>query len=93
MIVGGLGSAFEAEGSGTVTGLGFAAIFVAVIGIVGAALSKGRPKVSALLQALSGVGGFIAVSAFWLLSGPLLLIAALLAWLGRPREASTSPPS
>lgn len=85
MVVGGVGTAFEAEGSGTVTGLGFAAIFIAVVGIVGGALAKSKPVAAAILQAIACVAGFIAVSAFWLISGPLLLGGAILAFLGRPR--------
>jgi hypothetical protein len=85
MVVGGVGSAFEAEGSGTVTGLGLAAIFIAVVGIIGGALAKGKPTVASILQALTCVFGFIAVSLFWIISGPLFLVGALLAFLGRPK--------
>lgn len=82
MMIGGAGAAFEAEGSGTVAGLGFAGFFLGVLGIVGGALSKSKPKPAAIMQGLSGVLGFIAVSAFWLLAGPLLLIGAFLAYRG-----------
>ncbi len=34
MTVGGVGAGFEAEGAGTVVGLGIAAVFLAVAGIV-----------------------------------------------------------
>lgn len=91
IFIGGVGSAFEAEGAGTVTGLGVAAFFIAVLGIIGGALSRGRPVAAAIIQAISGVGGFIAISAFWLLSGPLLLIGAVFAWLGRPRDVEAAP--
>jgi hypothetical protein len=72
----------EAKVSGTVTGLGLAAIFISVAGIGGGALAKGKPKAAAILQAASGVLGFVAVSAFWLISGPLLLLGAVFAFLG-----------
>ncbi|WP_311543651.1 hypothetical protein [Streptomonospora wellingtoniae] len=83
LLAGGLGAAFEAEGSGEVVGLGFAAVFIGVVGIVGGALARGASKTAALLLLLSGLGGFIAVSMAWLVAGPLLIIGAFLAWFGR----------
>jgi len=82
MFVGGLGAAFGAEGGETVVGLGFAAVFIGVAAIVGGAMAKSKPKAAFWLLLLSGIGGFIAVSAAWLLSGPLLLIGAFLARSG-----------
>ncbi|MDP8977239.1 MAG: hypothetical protein M3N17_01390 [Actinomycetota bacterium] len=82
MLIGGLGQAFEAKDAGTVTGLGFAAIFIGVLGIVGGAIAKSRPRASAVVQLLAGIGGFVAVSAAWLISGPLLLIGSVLAFFG-----------
>jgi hypothetical protein len=82
MFVGGLGAAFGADGGETVIGLGFAAVFIGVAAIVGGAMAKSKPKAAFWLLLLSGIGGFIAVSAAWLLSGPLLLIGAFLARSG-----------
>lgn len=82
MFVGGLGAAFGAEGGETVVGLGFAAVFIGVAAIVGGAMAKSKPKAAFWLLLITGIGGFIAVSAAWLLSGPLLLIGALLARSG-----------
>lgn len=44
--VGGIGSAFGAEGGDTVIGLGFAAVFIASAAIVGGAPAKSRPMVA-----------------------------------------------
>lgn len=90
MTVGGLGTALEAEGAGTVTGLGFAAILLGVVGIAGGGLALRYPRASAVLQLVAGLGGFIAVSAFWIPAGACLLAGALLAFLGR-RPAGTAP--
>src|SRR5690625_7087095 len=49
MFIGGVGSAFEASDSGSIIGLGFSALLASVLGIVGAALVKGKPKVGSLL--------------------------------------------
>jgi hypothetical protein len=86
--VGGIGQAVNANGAGTVTGLGFLAFVMAVVGLVGGALALSKPRVGALLLLVAGIVGFIAVSAFWLLSGPLMLIGALLAFLGRAPKAA-----
>lgn len=90
MMLGGIGAAFEAEGGGQIVGLGFAAIFLAVMGIVGGALAKSKPTAAAIIQLIAGVGGFIAVSAAWLVSGPLLLIGAVLAFAGRKTRTGTA---
>ena len=88
MMIGGIGSAFAAEGSGSVVWLGFAAILLGVLGIIGGALSNRSPGKASLLQALAGFFGFIAVSLFWVLAGVLLLIGALMAFLSRDRGSS-----
>jgi hypothetical protein len=90
MTVGGIGAAFEAEGAGMVTVLGLAAILLAVVGIVGGGVALRYPRASALLQLVAGLGGFVAVSAFWIPAGVCLLVGALLAFLGR-RPASPAP--
>lgn len=91
MFIGGVGAAFAAEGGGTIIGLGFAAVFIAVLGIVGGAMARSKPKPAAIMQLLAGFGGFIAVSAAWLISGPLLLVGSALAWAGRPKPMPAGP--
>jgi hypothetical protein len=44
MTIGGAGAAFEAADSGTIVGLGFAAVFIGVVGIVGGALAPPLPQ-------------------------------------------------
>jgi hypothetical protein len=83
MLIGGAGAAFEANDSGTIIGLGFAAIFIGVLAIVGGAVAPRYPKAAAIMQLISCVAGFVAVSLFWIFSGILLLIGAGLAFLGR----------
>lgn len=96
MVVGGAGAALNAEGGGTVTGLGFAAVFIAVAAIVGAALANKSPMASWILLLLTGIAGFIAVSAFWIISGILLLVGALLEFIARKdvktESAAVEPP-
>ncbi|WP_461002749.1 hypothetical protein [Streptomonospora sediminis] len=91
LIFGGIGAAFEAAGYGELLGLGFAAVFIGVVGIVGGALARGASKTAALLLLLSGLAGFIAVSMAWLISGPLLVAGAILAWFGRAKKRPAEP--
>jgi hypothetical protein len=83
LAVGGISSAANVNGGGQVVALGYTAFFVSIAAIVGGALAPKKPKAAAILLLLTGAGGFVCVSAFWLLSGPLLLVGALLAFLGR----------
>ena len=83
LLFGGIGAAFQANDSGTIVGLGFAAVLIEVVAIVGGALAPSYPKAAAILQLFACVAGFIAVSLFWIFSGILLLIGAGLAFFGR----------
>lgn len=96
MMIGGIGSAFAAEGSGSVVWLGFGAILLGVLGIIGGALSNRSPGKASLLQAIAGLFGFLAISLFWILAGVMLLLGALMAFLGRkgqgtPRQDENEP--
>jgi hypothetical protein len=71
--------------SGEVEVLAAAAFGFSVLGIVGGALTGGRPGLGAILLAVSGVGIIVAISAFGVLPGAFFLIGALcaaLAWNG-----------
>ena len=98
IVVGGIGTAVQTNRAGTVVVLGFIALGLAIVGIVGGALAQAKPRVAAILMLIAGIGGFIAVSLFWIVSGLLLIIGAVLAFLGRaPRTAlpslvSATPP-
>src|SRR5579884_3315177 len=85
--IGGVGTALHAQGAGTVSGLAWLALLAGVVGIVGGAMALARPRLAALLMLVACVVGFIAASLFWILSGVLLFVGALLAFLGRPRQA------
>ena len=89
LFFGGISAAFEADETGMILGSGFSAALLGVAGIVGGALVLRYPLAAAFVQSLSGLLGFIAVGMFWLLSGPLLLIGALLALFGRLVGART----
>ncbi len=81
--VGGIGEAFEVEGSETVSNLGILAFVAGITGMVGAALSISKPRTASVIMAVSGIAGLIAVSFAFIFATILFGIAALLAFLGR----------
>ena len=83
LVVGGVGGAVVAEGAGTVVGLGWSALFFSLLGLVGAALSLAKPVIAAVLMAVAAIAIAISISLFAVIATPMLLIAALLAFLGR----------
>ena len=83
LFVGGLGGAFEAEGSGTIVGLGWSALFFSLLGLVGAALSLAKPRIAAVVMLVAAIAVGISISLFAVIASPLFLVAALLTFLGR----------
>jgi len=79
LVVGGIGSAFKASGAETVVGLGWAAIPISLVGIIGGAMAMAKPKIAGIIMLLSGIAGFIAISGGYLLGGPLLIVGGVLA--------------
>ena len=83
LFIGGVGTAFELEGAATLTGLGFAAIPLGILGIVGGALALGKPKAAGIIMLISAVGGVIAISAGYIVAFILLLVGGILALVGQ----------
>ena len=81
LFLGGIGAAFGAGSE--VAWLGFAALIVSIVALVAAALAIAKPRFAAAVMLVSGIAGFICISAFWIPAGLLLGIGALLAFLGR----------
>jgi len=85
--VGGAADALSEEEGATTTVLAFNHVrALAVVGIVGGAIVGGHPGWAAILTLVAGIGGFITAGLFWILSGPLLLVAALCAFLARRQQ-------
>ncbi len=85
LFIGGLGGAFEAEGSETIVGLGWSALFFCFLGLLGAALALAKPRAAAAIMLVAAIGITISISLFAVIAAPLLLIAAILAFLGRQK--------
>ncbi len=82
LVLGGIGSVIGGEGAGTVTSLGWVALLLSIVAIVGGALSIAKPKVAGIMMLLMGVGGIITVSIGYVVAGPLLIIGGILALVG-----------
>lgn len=78
LFIGGLGSALEADGANTVIGLGWGAVALSVLGIVGSVMVRSKAKVGGIMMTVAAIGGFICISAIYLLPGVLLLIGGLM---------------
>ena len=80
-----VGGVFETVGVGgaEIAAPGFWGMGMSVVGLVGAALALAKPRIAAGLMVVSAIGGGIAISLFYAPAAVMLLIAALLAFLGR----------
>lgn len=81
LLFGSLGPVFGVAEISPAVGLGRTTIYLAIIGIIGGVIANQNPKVAGILMILSGIGGFMAVSLAYIVAGPLLIIAGILALL------------
>ncbi|AJG57949.1 membrane protein [Bacillus thuringiensis] len=85
LLIGGMGAALEAEGANEIIGLGWGAVFLSILGIVGAAMVKSKAKAAGIMMTIAAIGGFICISVVYLLPGILLLIAGLMGIFRKPK--------
>ncbi|PHD73878.1 DUF4064 domain-containing protein [Bacillus toyonensis] len=78
LFIGGVGAAVEADGANQVIGLGWAAIALSILGIVGCVMVKSKAKVGGIMMTIAAIGGFICISIVYLSPGILLLIGGLM---------------
>jgi hypothetical protein len=78
LFIGGLGSALETDGANTVIGLGWGAVALSILGIVGSVMVRSKAKVGGIMMTVAAIGGFICISLIYLLPGVLLLIGGLM---------------
>lgn len=90
LFIGGVDAAFSSSGESSIVGLGWAAIFLSIVGIVGSVMVKGKPKVGGILMLISAIGGVISISLFYLLPCILLLIAGLMGVFRKNKENTIS---
>ncbi|OMG02699.1 hypothetical protein BK146_00985 [Paenibacillus sp. FSL R7-0333] len=93
MAIGGVDAAFSDSGTSSITGLAVSALLFSILGIVGSAFSKSKPKLAGYLMLVSGVAGAISISLFYVLSGVLLIVAGFMGVLSKKKAGnSTVPP-
>jgi hypothetical protein len=76
--------------TGQLAGAGAMGFVLAVVGFVGAGLAMTKPRAAAVCLIVAGVGLVSAIGGFSIFSAPLLIIASLLAFLGRGSKAATT---
>lgn len=87
LMIGGLGAAMEADGANNIIGLGWGAVALSILGIVGSVMVKGKAKAGGIMMTIAGIGGFICISIFFLLPGVLLLIGGLMGIFRKDKAA------
>ncbi|EJR37250.1 DUF4064 domain-containing protein [Bacillus mycoides] len=87
LLIGGMGAAFEAEGANTIIGLGWGAVGLSILGIVGSVMVRSKAKVGGIMMTVAAIGGFICISIFYLLPGVLLLIGGLMGIFRKDKAA------
>ncbi|MEV2696227.1 DUF4064 domain-containing protein [Paenibacillus larvae] len=88
--IGGVGSALGASGAQSVGTLGFVAILFSILGIIGAAMSKAKPKLAGIFMVVAGIGGFISVSMLYILSAVLLIIGGCMGLFKKTDKATST---
>ncbi|WP_436866598.1 DUF4064 domain-containing protein [Bacillus fungorum] len=87
LMIGGMGAAFEADGANTIIGLGWGAVGLSILGIVGSVMVKSKAKAGGIMMTVAAIGGFICISAIYLLPGVLLLIGGLMGIFRKDKAA------
>lgn len=64
----------------TLAVLAAVAVGLSIMGIIGGAIAGANPRVATILLLVSGIGGFVAASLFWLIPGVLFTIGGVMAW-------------
>ncbi|MFE7910825.1 DUF4064 domain-containing protein, partial [Bacillus mobilis] len=66
LFIGGVGAAVEADGANQIIGLGWAAVALSILGIVGCVMVKSKAKVGGIMMTIAAIGGFICISIVYL---------------------------
>jgi hypothetical protein len=91
LMVGGVGAAVEAEGASQVIGLGWAALGLSLLGLIGAALWIAKPQLAPLIMATAGVAIVLSISMFAVIARPLFLVRRFWAEFGRRPKVRPEP--
>ena len=90
LMFGGVDAAFSESGTSEIVGLGWAAILLSILGIVGSVVVKSKAKLGGIFLLIAAVGGTISISMFYILPGILLLIAGLMGIFRKDKQNQTT---
>jgi hypothetical protein len=86
LMVGGVGAAVEPEAARQLIGLGWSALVISLLGLIGAALWIAKPQLAPLIMATAGVAIVFSISMFAVIARPLFLVRRFWAEFGmRPK--------
>ena len=85
MLIGGAGLLFTTDAA-EILWLGMVAVILGITGGVGGLTAKSNPRLSTVVMGIAGIGGFFAVTIFWIIPGVLFLLGAYIAWSSHTRR-------
>jgi len=85
LFVGGIDAAFSVSGTSSIVGLGIAAIFFSLLGLVGGALALNKPKIAGIMMLIAAIGGLISISWGYVVAFPVLLVGGILALVSQKK--------
>jgi hypothetical protein len=91
LMVGGVGAAFEPEGASQLIGLGWSALGLSLLGLIGAALWIAKPQLAPLIMAVAGVAIVFSISMFAVIARPLFLVRRFWAEFGMRSKVRPEP--
>ncbi|KEK22868.1 DUF4064 domain-containing protein [Bacillus gaemokensis] len=89
LFIGGVSAAMDADSANSVIGLGWGAVALSILGIVGSVMVKSKAKVGGIMMTVAAISGFICISFIYILPAVLLLIGGLMG-IFRKGNASVS---
>ena len=88
LFIGGVDAAFN--GKSDIIGLGWGAVLLSALGIVGSVVVRSKAKLGGIFMLVAAIGGTICISAFYILPGILLLNGGLMGVFRKEKNESIS---
>ncbi|PKR82412.1 DUF4064 domain-containing protein [Heyndrickxia camelliae] len=90
LFIGGVDAAFNSSGESEIIGLGWGAVLLSILGIVGSVVVRSKAKLGGIFLLISAIGGLICISMFYILPSVLLLIAGLMGLFRKDKDHSVN---
>ena len=92
LVMGGLGEALSSDRAGLAVGMGWGGILFSLLVVVYGAISLAKPRAGAVGLALSAIAGIVLGGMLVAVLLMLVLVAAVMVWLGRNKTAAADIP-